>query len=99
MTQKYLSIWWKPELGWVVDVPTGISVRAMEHIRQYVLKVQSERLIGIGVGDKKDECFRTIQDLHAGRMQQRIVETDDGVMNLFSSTEKVGTTEYSFPRG
>ena len=78
---KQPRAWWSgDEKGWIVDVEQLLTPMELQRIIDFTLKVQSDRFITLGSGDRRDECARTITALRERKMIQNIIGVGDKVI-------------------
>lgn len=70
--------WWNGE-KWIVDVKDLMTPLELERCRDFLLNVQSTRLLDV-TGYKREECLKTIQALRFQRITQNIVGAGDHVI-------------------
>lgn len=71
---------WLGDLGWAIDTPKGMTPMELQRAIDYTLRVQTDRWVSLAPGDRKDECFKTIQDLKMGRVHVNIAGTGERVL-------------------
>lgn len=84
-------IWWAgTEKGWIMDVEQPISARAVQICVDFTLKIQSQRLLGLKPGARRDECLETIKALKIGKVSQNIIGIGDKVLyDAYKSEKKI----------
>lgn len=78
--------------GWMVLSDETIPGQMLLSMRDYVYKVNSQRLKGV-IGDKKEYIERALKRLLLEGIR---VRSSKPGMTLFQSTEKVGSKSYHF---
>ena len=93
------ACYWRADLDcWMANVPTTLSARAVDGIRDYLLPVQIDRRRGLGPGDVRDDLDRAIAALVAHRAGDRDKIMQNVISErVFTSHERVGPFR-SFPR-
>ena len=85
---KDLACSYNQETGrWLVRVPFALPASALERVRLYLLKVQLDRRIGCGPGDRTDAIDRGIKALEDKKIDQAIIGS--GEVAAFQSTERM----------
>lgn len=83
-------MWWSGDLQmWIIDVDQPLTLSEQQRCIDFTAKVQAERYLGLHLGDKKDECLKTIQALKAGKVQQNIIGKGEKVLyDAYKSDKK-----------
>ena len=71
---------------WFVQVPFSLPQPTLERVKDYIFKVNHDRMIACMPGDKKDYLKKALDALAQGRLQQML--TNKGEQVLFGSTER-----------
>ena len=86
MMRPDVNMRWDATRGWLVFAPTALARPQLARIAAWARARQVERLHGLVVGERKDECKRTIEDLDNGRIACVVKDSPDG--SIFASTER-----------
>lgn len=79
MTQP--RMWWAgEEKGWIIDVEQALTLSELERSIDFTLRVQSDRYLTCGSGDRRDECAKTIVALRNKKVTQNIIGTGDKIL-------------------
>lgn len=83
---KDYRLYWDKEIGWILEVPTTLSQAQLDGAASWALKRQIDRYRSLPPGERKEQCKQAIEDLQAGKIQQRPCSLDGAV---YASTERV----------
>lgn len=83
---------------WYVRVPFAMPSTTLLRIRDWIFKVNHDRMRACSPGDKKEYLKKALDALTAGRVEQLL--TNKGEQVLFSSTERESPDRaFSFGEG
>jgi hypothetical protein len=71
---------------WFVRVPFALPTPALQRAKDWIFKVNHDRMVSCSPGDKKDYLKKALKALAEGRFEQLI--THKGEQVIFSSTER-----------
>ena len=74
---------------WVVDVQFALTKNQMANVKDFLLRVQQQRLTGLMPGPVRDECLETIKALHEGRIEQNIAGVGERVLFDAYKSDKI----------
>ena len=72
---------------WLVRVPFALPAGPLRYIRDYLIRINTDRWRSCGPGDKKERLGVALQALTEGRIAQILTNKGDQV--LFQSTERM----------
>lgn len=80
-TPQSPRVWWAgDDAGWVIDVQHLLSRAMVDRCIEFTLTTQRQRVARLPLGERRDECLRTITALEHKRVRQNIVGTGDHVL-------------------
>jgi hypothetical protein len=83
---------------WYVRVPFALPATALERVRDWIFKVNHDRMVACSPGDKKEYLKKALKALTEGRVEQMV--TNKGEQVLFASTERENPDRaFSFGEG
>lgn len=71
---------------WYIRVPYALPALALQRAKDWILKVNHDRMVACSPGDKKDYLKKALKALNEGRLEQML--THKGEQVLFGSTER-----------
>jgi hypothetical protein len=87
---------WRPAMGcWLLRTETPLSARHVAACRDFMLKIQASRRIGLMPGDIRDDLDASVRALNENRIQQWAAGPGmdgRGEIAVFSSTQGTGKT-------
>lgn len=77
---NHIPMRWHGDLGWSIDSPKGMTPTEIQRCIDFTLKVQFDRYKALPLGDKKDECLKTMHDLRTHKVHVNIAGTGERVL-------------------
>lgn len=66
-------IHWDVEKGWVVDSQISLNRRQLHAIVKHTKKIQSERILAMAPGDKKEQATAALKALTVGAIRVNLL--------------------------
>lgn len=71
MLARQPAMEWRPAMGcWLLRTESPLPLRYVQACRDYMLKVQAARRIGLPPGDRRDDLDVSVKALNEGRISQ-----------------------------